>query len=74
METVVLQVQGMSCSGCEQRIGKVLGRVDGVRGVVADHECGRVEIRIGPELADRSVLAERIEAAGYEVVEGGASQ
>ncbi len=29
----------------------------------------RVEVRVGPGLADRSVLAERIAAAGYHVAE-----
>jgi copper chaperone len=60
METLVLQVEGMSCTGCEQRIGTVLRRVEGVR----------VEVRVGPEMTDRAVLAERIEAAGYQVIEG----
>lgn len=71
MDTVVLHVQGMSCAGCEQRIGTVLGRVEGVREVTAEHTSGRVEVRVGPELADRSVLSERIETAGFEVLEGG---
>jgi copper chaperone CopZ len=70
METVVLQVEGMSCSGCEQRIGKVLHRVEGVREVDADHTSGRVAVRVGPELGDPSVLTEKIQAAGYEVLEG----
>ncbi|OLT40043.1 heavy metal transporter [Saccharomonospora sp. CUA-673] len=70
MDTVQLQVTGMSCSGCEQRIAKVLGRIEGVREVTADHSSGRVQVRIGPELAERAVLAERIEAAGFEVIEG----
>jgi copper chaperone len=70
VESVVLQVKGMSCGGCEQRIGVVLRRVEGVRGVVADHVCGRVEVRIGPEAVDPAVLVERIEAAGFQVVEG----
>lgn len=69
METLVLQVKGMSCTGCEQRIGIVLRRVEGVREVTADHTTGQVEVRVGPELTDRAVLAERIDAAGYEVVE-----
>jgi copper chaperone len=70
METLVLQVEGMSCTGCEQRIGTVLRRVEGVREVAADHTTGRVEVRVGPEMTDRAVLAERIEAAGYQVIEG----
>jgi copper chaperone CopZ len=69
VETIVLQVSGMSCAGCEQRIGAVLRRVEGVREVAADHASGRVEVRIGAELTDPGVLSERIEAAGYQVVQ-----
>lgn len=68
METLVLQVEGMSCEGCEERIGTVLRRVEGVRDVTADHVSGRVEVRVGPELADRDPLIERVGAAGYDVV------
>lgn len=69
METLVLQVNGMTCTGCEQRVGTVLRRVDGVREVSADHTTGRVEVRVGPELTDRAVLGERIKTAGYQVVD-----
>lgn len=68
METLELQVKGMTCAGCEQRVGTVLRRVEGVREVTADHATGRVRVRIGPELADRDVLGKRIENAGYEVL------
>ena len=70
LETVTLQVQGMSCVGCEERIGKVLRRVQGVREVAADHRTGGVQVRVGAELADPRVLVEKIDAAGYEVLEG----
>ena len=56
METVVLRVSGMACSGCEQRISSVLRRVEGVREVSADHRTGVVRVRVGPELVDRAVL------------------
>ncbi len=69
MKTLVLQVDGMTCTGCEQRIGTVLRRVEGVREVAADHTTGQVEVRVGSELTDPSVLAERITEAGYAVVE-----
>lgn len=68
MGSIVMQVTGMHCDGCAQRIGTVLRRVEGVRDVNADHVSGRVEIRVGPELTDRAVLTERIETAGFEVV------
>ncbi len=69
METIALQVSGMSCTGCEQRIGSVLRRVEGVREVTADHTTGRVQIRVGPELANKNMLVERTIDAGFEVVE-----
>ena len=69
MNMITLRVRGMSCVGCEQRIGTVLRRVEGVREVTADHTTGRVQIRVGPELPGRQVLVERITGAGYEVVE-----
>jgi copper chaperone len=71
METLVLRVAGMSCAGCEQRITRVLDRVEGVREVSADHTSGRVHIRLDPQATDRGVLTERIEAAGFAVVEEG---
>jgi len=70
VDTVTMQVRGMSCAGCEQRIDKVLGRVDGVREVTADHRTGGVRVRVGAELADATVLVAKIEAAGYEVLGG----
>jgi copper chaperone len=69
MERIVLQVSGMSCSGCEERLGTVLRRVEGVRAAMADHVCGRVEVRVGSEFSDPALLAERIEAAGFQVIE-----
>lgn len=70
METVELRVDGMTCTGCEQRLSTALRRVEGVRDVAADHATGLVSVRVGPELTDRGVLDERIEAAGFEVVGG----
>jgi len=58
----------MTCTGCEQRVANVLRRVQGVREVSADHPTGRVEVRVGPTWPTGK--CERIEAAGYQVVEG----
>ncbi len=41
---LVFQVGGMTCSGCESRIEKVLGRLDGVRSAAADHRSGEVRV------------------------------
>lgn len=69
MKTLMMQVSGMSCSGCEQRIATVLRRVNGVREVSADHSSGGVQVRVGGEFVDPGVLVEKVEAAGFEVLE-----
>jgi copper chaperone len=63
---VTLQVEGMSCSGCEHRIGNTLRRVEGVREAEADHITGRVRVRVGPGVGSET-LAAKIIAAGYTV-------
>ncbi len=73
-ENVVLHVEGMTCTGCEQRIGTVVRRVDGVRDVQADHISGQVVVRLDPLETDRAAVVERIEQAGYRVVEDGDAQ
>lgn len=68
-ENITVQVAGMSCSGCEQRLGKALGRLDGVREVRADHRTGRVQVRFDPAVTDRGVLAEQVATAGYTLTD-----
>jgi len=62
-----LQVQGMSCSGCEQRIGTALRRLDGVVEATADHVTGEVRLRFDPASTDRGAVVDRIVLAGYTV-------
>ncbi len=66
-ESVTLQVEGMTCTGCEQRLGKALRRVDGVREATADHRTGEVQVRFDPNVTDRAALAAHVRTAGYEV-------
>lgn len=63
---VTLQVQGMTCSGCEQRIANLLRRMEGVRDASADHTTGRVEAKVRPGVDPQAMVA-KVEAAGYTV-------
>ena len=67
METLSLTVTGMSCSGCEQRIDAVLGRLDGVGRVAADHRNGTVSVEHDPDLVAVDVIERRLTDAGYEL-------
>ncbi len=39
-QIVELRVEGMDCAACERRLAAVLGGLDGVGGVEADHTTG----------------------------------
>lgn len=70
-QIVTLQVEGMDCGACERRLQAVLGRLDGVGAVDADHATGRVRVRFDPSRAGAGALVaaarERIEQAGFTV-------
>ncbi len=65
---LILKVQGMMCSGCENRIQNVLKTIDGVENVSANHETGTVTVSSSKEI-DKSAIAEKIEDIGYEVID-----
>lgn len=67
MTKTTLQVEGMTCSGCEQRIGTALRRIDGVREVTADHTTGEVAVRFDPRATVPDAVRMRIILAGYTV-------
>lgn len=69
--TMDVRVEGMTCTGCEQRLGTALRRVDGVRDVSADHASGRVRVRFDAASTGPDAVVERITLAGYTVREDG---
>jgi copper chaperone len=71
MAETALQVEGMTCTGCERRIGTALRRVDGVREVTADHTTGEVAVRFDPRATGPDAVRERITLAGYTVRDDG---
>ncbi|EPR75404.1 hypothetical protein ADILRU_2302 [Leifsonia rubra CMS 76R] len=69
MSEMTLQVEGMICTGCEQRLGIALRRLDGVRQAKANHVTGEVRVRFDGSATDEAALKERVIVAGYEVVD-----
>lgn len=55
---LVIEVRGMTCAHCEQRVAQALGSVPGVEVLDVSHERGQARIAAGP-----TVAAERIEEA-----------
>lgn len=65
---LILNVNGMMCGHCEARVNKVVGAIDGVVSVEANHETNTVKIVMNKEI-DKKVFVDAITNEGYEVVE-----
>ncbi len=69
MKKIVLKVNGMMCTGCENRIKNAVSLLEGVEEVLASHVEGTVNISANDD-ADISAVKEAIEDLGFEIIEG----
>ena len=53
MKEVVLKVEGMHCTGCENRIQNAVSLIEGVTKVQADHTNGEVKVTMDKEVLDQ---------------------
>ena len=67
MEQIVLQVNGMTCTACESRIQRALGKLEGVRQARADHQASEVRVVFDPAKTPEDEVRACITQAGYEV-------
>jgi len=67
METLQLQVSGMTCGGCVASVEKVLRALPGVLDVQITLADGKVLVSHQPNSVDAAQCAQAIEDAGYDV-------
>ncbi len=67
MKETIINVKGMVCNGCENRVKNAIKSINGVENVVADHNTGKVTVTSNDEVLE-SVIKKKIEDIGFEVV------
>ncbi len=67
MKNIVIKVEGMKCSGCENRIEKSLSSLEGIEKVKASHENGIVEATLLDNI-NSNMVKEKIEVLGFSVI------
>ncbi|MBH1940149.1 copper chaperone CopZ [Mobilitalea sibirica] len=67
MENIVLKVNGMSCSHCENAVKKAVGTMDGVDKVTVSLEDKVVVVDYDNSIVSLDKIKEEIEDQGYEV-------
>ena len=66
MKEIILKVEGMACTGCENRIQNALKTKEGIKEVIANHKEGTV--KIVAEDINVEEIKEQIEAIGFNVL------
>ena len=66
MKETIINVKGMVCNGCENRVKNALKTIDGVEEVEANYTNGIVKVTSKYEVEESS-LKDKIEDIGFEV-------
>ncbi len=61
----VIEISGMSCTSCAQRVEKNLQNLEGVDSVQVNFAVEKAYVEYDPNLIDHKKLAEEVESAGY---------
>ena len=67
METITLNIGGMSSQGCVGSVTRVLKALPGVANVAVKLDPGSAEITFDPSRTDLASMRAAIEDAGYDV-------
>jgi copper chaperone len=68
MQTITLDVKGMTCMGCVASVKRALGAVAGVGNVDVMLQTGKVTVEIDPARTGAAQLEAAVTGAGYDVV------
>ena len=66
-DIVKLNVEGMSCSHCENAVKKAVGALDGVLGVEVDLASKSVTVEYDQDILQIDIIKAAIDDQGYEV-------
>jgi copper chaperone len=67
-EVKTLNVEGMSCSHCENSVKKAVGELNGVKSVDVDLKGKKVTIEFDAEKVNVETIKDAIEDQGYDVI------
>ena len=67
METITMNVQGMTCGGCVASVTRVLKAVPGVSDAAVTLQPGTAKVTFDPAKTQPAALRAAVESAGFDV-------
>jgi copper chaperone len=68
MQTITLDVKGMTCGHCKMAVNGALSNLDGVLKVDVNLETGKVNVEFDSSKVSLEQMKEAVEDQGYDVV------
>ncbi len=68
IQTIQLDVEGMTCEACDSHVAYAALEVDGVLEAKADHKTGKAEVKFDKTKTSREEIITSIDATSYKVV------
>ena len=65
VKKVTLDVQGMTCSGCEHAVESALKKIDGVAKAKADFTHDMAEVQFDPDIISVEQLVDAVNGTGF---------
>jgi copper chaperone len=65
--THTINVNGMTCGGCENAVKRVVGKLPGVASVEASHTASRVTVDFDEAQTSLDAIKSKIAGLGYQV-------
>ncbi|MGV6828755.1 MAG: mercury(II) reductase [Flavobacteriales bacterium] len=70
IETIKLEIQGMTCSGCSSHIEKDINKIDGIKNSVVNHETNNGEFTFDKNKLSKNDVIKAVNSVGsYQVIE-----
>ena len=69
-DDIVLNIKGMTCGGCENRVKGALTACEGVKDVHVSYKDGKAPVHIEKGKANKEKLIEAVEKVGFTASEG----
>ena len=65
-----IKVEGMMCGHCEAHVKEALEKIKGIEEATADHETGKVVLKLSKEVDDKKI-ADAVKKAGANILVSG---
>ncbi|HBH82476.1 MAG: hypothetical protein A2X05_09100 [Bacteroidetes bacterium GWE2_41_25] len=65
---IEVNIEGMTCTGCEQTIQRNVGKLEGIKSIKATFTDGRAVIEYFPGTVDTLKIKDAITGSGYKVI------